>query len=113
MVDPGPDAERVVTVAVVLVGLTLGTYVLKAAGPLLLGGRELPSAVLRLAELLPAALLAALVAVNTFSSADRLVLDARAVGLVAATLALTLRLPFVAVVVVAAAVTALTRLVAG
>jgi len=102
-----------VTVIVVLVGLTVGTYTLKAAGPLLLGGRELPDAVDRLAALLPAALLAALVLVNTFSDGDTLVLDARAVGLVAAALALAARLPFVVVVVVAAAATALTRLAGG
>lgn len=101
------------TVIVVLVGLTVGTYTLKAAGPLLLGGRELPDAVDRLAALLPAALLAALVLVNTFSDGDTLVLDARAVGLVAAALALAARLPFVVVVVVAAAATALTRLAGG
>ncbi|MEX2278626.1 MAG: AzlD domain-containing protein [Acidimicrobiia bacterium] len=94
---------------VVLVFLGLGTYALKAAGPLLLGGRVLPRWVLRLAELAPAALLAALVATSTFALGDRLTFDARLVGLVAAAVALKLKAPFVVVVVIAAAATAVTR----
>lgn len=98
------------TATVVLVGLALGTYSLKAAAPLLLGGRTLPSSVSRLADLLPAALLAALVVVSSFTADGTLALDARVVGLGAATVALWRRAPFVVVVIVAAAATALTRL---
>jgi hypothetical protein len=61
--------------------------------------------------LLPAALLPALVAVNTFAGDRRLVLDARAVGLAVALIATWRRAPFVVVVVSAAAATALVRLV--
>lgn len=94
---------------VVLLGLAAGTYGLKAVAPLALGGRELPDPVTRAANLLPAALLAALVLVSTFTDDGRLAIDARAVGLAAAAVALAKRAPFVVVVVVAAAATAITR----
>jgi branched-subunit amino acid transport protein len=94
---------------VVLLGLALGTYALKAVGPLLFGGRRLPPALGRLIELLPAAMLAALVVVTTFADGQSLVLDARAAGLAAAAAALTLRAPFVVVVIAAAAAAALVR----
>jgi hypothetical protein len=68
--------------------------------------------VVRVTELLPAALLAALVVVSTFASDRYLAVDARAAGVVAAAVALAARLPFVAVIVVAAVVTALVRAVA-
>jgi branched-subunit amino acid transport protein len=95
---------------IVLLGLAAGTFALKAAAPLALGDRTLPDWLTRLADLLPAALLAALVAVSTFASDGALVVDARLAGLAAATTALLLRAPFVVVVVFATAVTALVRL---
>lgn len=95
---------------VVLVGLAAGTYGLKAAAPLLLGDRTLPEWVGRLSDLLPAALLAALVAVSAMTQDTAYALDARLVGLGAAAVALYLRASFVLVVAVAAAATALTRL---
>lgn len=94
---------------VVLVLLGLGTYALKSAGPLLLGGRVIPRWLSRLADLAPAALLAALVATSTFALGDRLTIDARLVGLVTAAVALKLKAPFVLVVVIAAAATAAVR----
>jgi branched-subunit amino acid transport protein len=98
-----------VTATVVLVGLTACTYGLKSAAPLLLGGRELPAAVGKLADLMPAALLAALVAVSVVARDGEVVVDARLVGLAAAGLALARRAPFVVVVVAAAGATALVR----
>ena len=90
--------------------LAAGTYALKAVGPLLLGDeRSLPPVMQRLALLLPAALLAALVATSTFIQDQRWSVDARLAGLVVAALALWRRLPFVAVVVLAAAATAAVR----
>lgn len=88
-----------------------GTYVLKAAGPVLLGGdRALPPLVERLALLLPAALLAALVSTAAFVDGGQWSADARAVGLVAAAIALWGKQPFIVVILVAAAATAATRL---
>jgi len=93
-----------------LIALAVGTYALKSAGPLALGGRELRKSISRVATLLPAALLAALVVVATFSNARSLTLDARAAGLAAAAIALVLRAPFIVVVLVAILVTAAVRL---
>lgn len=99
------------TATVVLLGLAAGTYGLKSLAPLLLGGRALPRSVARLVSLLPAAVLAALALVSTVAGDGGAALDARLVGLAAAAAALAARAPFVAVVVVAAGATALTRAV--
>lgn len=96
-----------------LIGLAAGTYALKAAAPVLLGERALPVWLDRLAELFPAALLAALVAVSAFSTDTSLTVDARAAGLVAAVVALWRKAPFVVVVLAASATTALVRALAG
>jgi branched-subunit amino acid transport protein len=56
----------------------------------------------RVSGLLPVAMLAALVAVQTFADGQDLVIDARVVGLAAAVIALVLRAPFLVVVLVAA-----------
>ena len=63
----------------------------------------------RLAALLPVALLAALIAQQTFAEETTLALDARTAGLAAAGLALVLRAPFLVVVAAAVLVTAGTR----
>lgn len=97
-----------------LLSLGAAAYALKALGLLVLGPRAAGAGgpLLRLAGLLPAALLPALVAVNTCAGDRRLVLDARAAGVAVAVLATWWRAPFVVVVVSAAATTALVRLVA-
>jgi uncharacterized membrane protein len=94
-------------VAVAVVGV--GTVVLKATGPVLLGGRSLPPRVAGLLSVLAPALLAALVVTQAFASGRHLVLDPRAAGLGAAAVAVALRAPLLAVVVIAAAATALVR----
>ena len=63
-----------------------------------------------LAALLTVALLAALVGIQTFVSSDGLSIDARVPAIVAAGVLFYLRVPFLVVVVVAAAVAALIRL---
>lgn len=65
----------------------------------------------RVADLIPVALLAALVAVQVFAGGATLTLDARVLGLGFAVVALLLRMPFLVVVVGAALVAALARLV--
>lgn len=89
--------------------LALGTWLLKAVGPVTASGRELPPAVQRLTRLLPAALLAALVATQTFGDGQALALDARVVGVGAAAIAVVLRAPFPVVVLVGAGAAALVR----
>ncbi len=63
----------------------------------------------RIIPLLPVALLAALVATQTFATGRHLVLDVRAASLAAAAVAVLLRAPFLVVVVVGAATAALLR----
>ena len=96
---------------IVLIVMTVGTFALKSAGPLVLGARQLPVRLQTLIDLLPAALLAALALVSTVGDGRAVVIDARLVGLVVAGLALWRRAPFVVVIVLASAATALTRFV--
>jgi hypothetical protein len=101
----------VTSVWVVIAVLALATAALKLAGPLALGGRPLPARALNIVELLAAALLAALVVVETFGNGRSLVLDARVLGAAFAAVAVWRRAPMIVVVLGAAAVTALARLV--
>lgn len=96
---------------VVLIVMTIGTFALKSAGPLVLGERAMPLRVQQVVALLPAALLAALAIVSTVGDGRALVFDARIVGLVVAGVALWRRAPFVVVIVIASAATAIARLI--
>ncbi|MGY1751437.1 AzlD domain-containing protein [Modestobacter sp. SYSU DS0511] len=97
---------------VVLVA-SVGCYLLKLAG------LSVPAAwveqpwVTRIVEFVPAALLAALVAVQAATSGSALVLDGRLVGLAVASLALALRAPFIVVLVLAGAAGALVHVLTG
>ena len=95
-------------VAALLV-LAVGTYLMKAVGPFAAAGRELPAWLDRLANLLPAGLLAALVATQTLVDGAELVVDARLAGVAAAAVAVALRAHFGLVVLVGAGVTAAVR----
>lgn len=97
--------------SIVLIVLAVGTYLLKSAGPVLLGDRRLPASLQQLIDLLPAALLASLALVSTVGDGQNIVIDARVIGLLVAGVALWRRLPFVVVVVLASAATAAVRLV--
>ena len=98
------------TWAAILVG-ALGCYIWKLAGlsvpPQLL---EHPL-VERITDLLPVALLSALIGVQVLGSGDSLEVDARLLGLGVGVVALLLRAPFIVVVLLAAATAALMRLV--
>ena len=93
--------------AVILVGI--GAVVCKAAGPVAIGGRQLPGRLQGLVGTLAPALLAALVATQVFGGTHELTVDARALGLGAAAVLIALRAPILAVVMGAAAATALAR----
>lgn len=97
---------------VIVTAVGAATVLLRGAGPALLGGRALPPRMGAMVELLPPALLAALVTTQVFASGQRLVLDERLAGLAAAGVALALRAPLLLVVGAAAGATALARLVA-
>jgi uncharacterized membrane protein len=96
-----------------LVVLVVGaaTVLLKAAGPVFLGGRALPPRALALVEVLAPAMLAALVVTQTVGGDEELVLDERVAGLAVAAAAILLRAPLLAVMTLAAATAALLRLV--
>ncbi|MEU5882358.1 AzlD domain-containing protein [Spirillospora sp. NPDC047279] len=91
--------------------LTLGTFVIKAAGPAALGRRELPAWALPVIALLPAVLLSALIAYDAFGGSEGLHVDAKLAGIGAAVTAVALKAPMTVVMIVAAVATALTRLV--
>ena len=97
---------------IAIAALTVVCFAIKAAGPVALGGRDLPPALERVIGLLPAALLTALVATQIFGDPDRqaLVLDARAAGLLAAVAAALARAPMLVVLLAATLTTALLRL---
>lgn len=87
-----------------------GCYLLKLAG------MSVPQRVLehltlaRIADLVPVALLAALIAVQVLASGTTLAVDARVAGIAVAAVALALRAPFLLVVLLAALTAGLLRL---
>jgi hypothetical protein len=88
----------------------VGTFVIKASGPLLLGTRTPSERALAVIALVAPAVLASLVIYQTFGGHPTgVTVDARVAGLVGAGLAIAARLPLIAVIVIAAATTALAR----
>ena len=96
-----------VWLVVVLVGA--GTMAIKAAGPVLLGGRPLPARLTSVIELLAPAVLGALIIVQTFGTGGTLVVDERLIGVGVAAIAIWRKAPLLLVLVLAAAATALAR----
>jgi len=92
--------------------LFLGTALSKAAGPLTTGSRAPSGRALDVTRLVAPAILAGLVAYETFTAGGGFAFDARVAGLAAAGAALAARLPMIAVIILAAAATALTRAIA-
>ena len=94
--------------------LAVATAVIRASGPVLLGGRELPTRVQGVIALVAPALLAALIVVQTVGAPEggALDVDARVIGIAAAAVALRLGASTLPVVAIAAVVTALVRAVA-
>ncbi len=93
----------------VILALGAGAYGFKALGLVVLGGRTLPPRLQACVDLLPAALLPALVVVNTFVTDRHLVLDARAWGVGAAAVAAWRKAPLPVVILLGAGVTAAVR----
>ena len=94
----------------IVLAVAVGTIAIKAAGPVLMGGRPLPDRLQRVVALLAPALLAALVATSTLGAGQRLVVDARLIGVAVAAVAIALRVPVLVVVVLAAAAAAGVRI---
>jgi uncharacterized membrane protein len=98
-----------ITVAV----LAVTTAIIRASGPVLVGGRELHPRLFGVIALFAPALLSALVVTETLGRPDgALVVDERAAGVAAAGAAVALRAPIVPVIAIAAAVTAGARALA-
>ena len=93
-------------------GCALGTAVIKAAGPVLLGGRVLPRRFTSVVVLLAPALLAALVITQTLADGHEIGVSDRTAGVVAGTYVVYRTGSVIACVVVAAGVTAALRAVA-
>lgn len=89
--------------------LAVGSYALKAAGPLLVGERHLSPNTQRLPALVAVPLLAALIVVQTVADAQELAIDARVPALAVAAVCVWRRAPFLVTVLAAAATAALLR----
>ena len=79
-----------------------GCYALKYVGSVIPAHILEQPTVKKIVLLLPISLLSALVAVQTFAASQTLILDARAPALLAATIALKFKTPFIFVVLTAA-----------
>ena len=92
-----------------VLSLAACAYGLKLLGAVIIGQREMPLVVQRCLLLIPAALLAGLIAKDTFTTGQNYAIDARAAGLAVAVLATWRKLPFVVVIVAGVGTTALIR----
>jgi len=98
-----------ITLWVTIVAVAIANAAIKAAGPVLVGGRDLPPRIVSVIALLAPALLTALVITETFSEDRHYVLDEKAVGVAVAGVALALRAPVLLAVALAALTAALIR----
>jgi branched-subunit amino acid transport protein len=97
----------------VVIFLGVASIVIKAAGPVLLGGWTPPDWAKRVLVLVSPVVLAALVAVSVFSSGGHYLIDTKVIGLGAAIVALLMRAPLVVVVISAVAASVVARAVLG
>ncbi|CAA9534326.1 MAG: hypothetical protein AVDCRST_MAG85-3958 [uncultured Solirubrobacteraceae bacterium] len=91
---------------IIVAGCAVVTFAIKAAGPVALGGRDLPDAFSRVIVLMAPALLAALIVTNALADGDRLAIGADTAGVAAGALVVWWRGSIVGCVVTAAVVTA-------
>ena len=99
-----------VWIVVLVVGAA--TLVLKAAGPVFVGRRQLPARVQSVVDLIAPVLLMSLVVTQTVGGDEQIEVDARVPGVAAAAVAIARGAPMIAAMAIAAFVTALLRLVA-
>jgi hypothetical protein len=93
-----------------LLVFSVGNIITRTVGMFALGGRVGPDARwTKLVGLVPVSVVSAVFALQTVSSRDQLVLDARILGVAAASVAVGRKAPLVVVVLVAAGVTAAAR----
>ena len=94
---------------ITIVVVALVSAAIRAFGPILVGGRELPPSMGAVIALLVPALLTALVVTETFGEDGRLVVDEKAIGVAVAAVTLALRAPVLLAVALAVVATALAR----
>ena len=99
------------TLWLIVIVASLACLALKVSGYLVPASLLEKPAPARIANLLTVALLAALIGVQTLGSGQHVVLDARVPAIIVAAGLFTLRVPFILVVIAAAAVAAVIRLV--
>jgi uncharacterized membrane protein len=99
-----------VTLWSIILIASLGCLALKLSGYLVPPSYMEKPRPSRVANLLTVALLAALVATQTFASGTEIVMDARIPALMLAAVLFALRVPFILVIIAAAATAALLRL---
>jgi len=92
-----------------VIGLAGGAYSFKVLGLVVVGDRSMPPVVARCLALIPAAMISALIALNTVADGQQLQIDGRAAGVGAAVIAAWRRAPLILVIVIGAAVTAVVR----
>ncbi|GEP37978.1 hypothetical protein NPS01_16410 [Nocardioides psychrotolerans] len=97
------------TIWLLIAGTAVLTVLIKAAGPVVLGGRELPARVMGVIALTPPVLLAALVVTSALADGQRLQVDASTAGVAVGGLLLWRRRSLVLAVVAAVVVTASLR----
>jgi branched-subunit amino acid transport protein len=97
------------TSVTLIAGLAIITAAIKAAGPVVLGGRELPPQFLGVISLLAPALLAALVVTATLADGKEIAVGDQTAGVAAGGLVAWRTGSIIGCVVVAAAVTAALR----
>ncbi|MCU1399194.1 MAG: hypothetical protein JWN62_2303 [Acidimicrobiales bacterium] len=93
--------------------LAAGAYAFKVFGLVVIGDRPLPAALERCLALIPAAVIAAIVAKDTLSIGQHLQIDARLAGVTVAIVAAWRKMPVIVVIVVGAATTGIVRQLAG
>jgi uncharacterized membrane protein len=84
-------------------------FAIKASGPVLLAGRELPDQLVRIIALLAPAILTALVLVGSISEDGRLKVDEQTAGVAVAGAAMGLRMPMLAAIALGVVTTAALR----
>jgi uncharacterized membrane protein len=96
-----------------ILAVAAASAVIKATGPVLVGGRPLPPRALTVIALLSPALLAALVVTETFTEGARLVpVDARVAGVAVTGIALVARVPVLVAIALGPGTAALIRALA-
>jgi branched-subunit amino acid transport protein len=97
------------TLWITIVAVALASAAIRAFGPIVVGGHELPPSMAGVIALLVPSLLTALVVTQTFGGDGRLVLDEKAVGVAVAAVALALRAPVLVAVTLAVVATVAAR----